>query len=62
MERIGVLEPGAAVESKSAGPTPLRKIEATLAALPEDLPPDDLPPAAKALGQRLSPWHSRPRL
>ena len=45
MEQIGVLEPGTTVKLELRRGDALRKIEATLATLPEDLPPDDLPPA-----------------
>ena len=45
MERIGVLEPGMAVELELHRPDALQVIKATLAVPPDDLPPDDLPPA-----------------
>jgi serine protease Do len=45
LEQIGVLEPGTTVKLEFRRGAAVRKIEATLATLPDDLPPDDLPPA-----------------
>jgi serine protease Do len=48
MEKIGVLEPGAAVEVELQRGGAVKKIHATLTALPEDLPPADLPASQEA--------------
>ena len=45
IEKIGALEPGAAVEVEVRRGQSLRKLKTVLASLPESLPPSDLPPA-----------------
>ncbi len=55
IERIGVQEPGSTVEMEVCRAGAVRKLEATLATLPEDLPPPDLPPALNDKDSRRQP-------
>ena len=51
IEKIGSLEPGAAVEIELRRDESVRKLKIVLAPLPEALPPTDLPPATDVHGK-----------
>ena len=52
IESIGAFEPGSEVEIEVRRGDAVQKLKITLARLPEDLPPKDLPPAVQPADAR----------
>ena len=59
--KIGVMEPATEVELEVRRAETVRKLKATLAALPEDLPPAELPPAQRKRQDLRGGRSARPR-